>query len=126
MASKYKLVSNSFYIKGTDIPKNKHNIANSETIHEIEGQLIQEAYIHFKNLLDKDTLFDENYFKYLHQKTFSSLYDWVGEYRSFNMAKGESRFCQGAFVESQMKELFDKLKKDNYLKDVTNHPHQKA
>ncbi len=117
MASKYKLVLNSFYIENTDIPKNKHNITDSEIIHEIEGQVLKESYKYFQNLLDEDTLFDENYFKHLHEKTFSSLYDWVGEYRSFNMAKGESRFCQGAFIESQMEELFNKLKEDNYLKD---------
>ena len=71
MASKYKLVSNSFYIKDTDIPQNKYDITDSETIHEIEGQLLKESYIHFQNLLDKDILFDENYFKYLHHKTLS-------------------------------------------------------
>lgn len=122
MASKYKLVANNFYIENTDIPQNKHNIIDSEIIHEIEGQLLQESYLHFQNLLDKEILFDEDYFKSLHKKTFFSLYDWAGEYRSFNMAKGESRFCQGVFVENEMKVLFDKLKKDNYLKDYQNKP----
>jgi len=120
MASKYKLVSNSLYIEDTDIPKNKHNITDSEIIHEIEGQLFQESYTYFQNFLEEETVFDENYFKLLHYKTFFSLYDWAGEYRSFNMAKGESRFCQGAFIESQMKELFAKLKEDNYLKEYQN------
>jgi len=38
------------------------------------------------------------------------------------MAKGESRFCQGAFVDSESQKIFDALKDDNYLKDYENKP----
>ena len=38
------------------------------------------------------------------------------------MAKGESRFCQGAFIESSSKKIFKELKEDNYLKDFENKP----
>ncbi len=95
MVSKYQLNNNNFYHDGTDIPINKLNITDSNTIHEIEKQLILEAYEVFFNELRQDTVFDENYFKSLQKRTFESLYDWAGEYRDFNMAKGDSRFCQG-------------------------------
>jgi len=104
------------YIEGTDIPKNKLYIKNSEEIHELERELIEEAYVVFYNELEKETLFDEKYFKALHQRTFESLYEWAGKYRNFNMAKGNSRFCQGLFVESESKKIFAQLKNDNYLK----------
>jgi len=118
MASKYQLKNSSLYIKGTDIPKNKLHITNSEEIHELERELIAEAYATFYDELNENTLFDENYFKSLHRRTFESLYDWAGEYRDFNMAKGNSRFCQGAFVESESKKIFAQIKEDNYLKDL--------
>jgi len=122
MASKYQLKSNNFYIEGSDIPINKYDIDNSELLHEIEKELLEEAYQLFWDEMNEDTLFDERYFKELHKRTFESLYEWAGVYRDFNMAKGESRFCQGAFVDSESQKIFDALKDDNYLKDYENKP----
>lgn len=122
MASKYQLKNNSFYYENTDVPINKFDIKDSQTIHEIERELLKEAYEIFFEELNENTLFDENYFKELHKRTFESLYDWAGIYRDFNMAKGESRFCQGAFIESSSKKIFKELKEDNYLKDFENKP----
>lgn len=122
MASKYHLQSNSFYYEGTDVPKNKFDIKDSQTIHEIEKELIQEAYIIFHGELDENTIFDETYFKELHRRTFDSLYSWAGVFRDFNMAKGQSRFCQGSYIQASSKKIFEELKKDNYLKDYANRP----
>ncbi len=36
------------------------------------------------------------------------------------MAKDDSRFCQGAFVHSESKKIFDALKIENYLKDCSD------
>ena len=117
MASKYQLESSSIYIDGTDVPHNKLGITNSEELHELERELLEEAYQVFHHELESDTLFDEAYFKALHGRTFESLYDWAGEFRHFNITKGTSRFCQGAFVESSSRKLFAELAKVDYLKN---------
>jgi cell filamentation protein len=49
MALKYHLKDNSFYYEGTDVPKNKLDIKKSELIHEIEKELLEEAYEIFLN-----------------------------------------------------------------------------
>ncbi|MDD2724193.1 MAG: Fic family protein [Methylovulum sp.] len=115
MASKYHLENSLVYIAGTDIPHNKPGITDSEELHEIERELLEEAYQVFNAELDENTVFDEAYFKSLHQRTFESLYDWAGKYRSFNMVKGGSHFCLGAYVESSSHKLFTELAKENYL-----------
>lgn len=117
MASKYKVQSSSIYIDGTDVPKNKLNIKDSTQIHELEKELLTEAYQVFYDELNEDTIFDENYFREVHRRTFEALYDWAGVYRECNMAKGESRFCQGMYVKSASEKIFEELKQDNYLKD---------
>ena len=117
MVSKYHLKNSSIYIQGTDIPHNKLGITDSEELHELERELLEEAYQIFYDELDDNTLFDENYFKSLHRRTFISLYEWAGEYRQFNMSKGSSRFCQGAYVASYSQKLFTELKNTNYLKN---------
>ena len=122
MESKYQLKENSFYYPNSDIPKNKFDIKESQIIHDIEQELLINAYEVFFDELEDDIIFDENYFKDLHKRTFESLYDWAGIYRDFNMAKGESRFCQGSFIQSSSTKIFDELKQDNYLKDFENKP----
>ncbi len=117
MASKYKSQTSSIYLKNSDVPKNKLGIEGSEQIHELERELLEEAYDVFYDELDENTVFDENYFIALHKRTFGDLYDWAGVYRDFNMSKGESRFCQGAYIQSSSQKIFSELEKENYLKE---------
>jgi cell filamentation protein len=122
MISKYHLKDSSFYYSNTDIPVNKFDIKDAQTIHDIEQELLIKSYEIFFDELDENTIFDEEYFISLHKRTFESLYEWAGVYRDFNMSKGESRFCQGSFVESSSKKIFEEFKNDNYLKDYENKP----
>lgn len=117
MTSKYLLESSSIYLDGTDIPHNKLGITNSEELHELESELLEEAYQVFYQELTEETLFNEAYFKGLHRRTFEGLYDWAGDYRQFNMSKGTSRFCQAAYLSSSSQKIFTELEKVNYLKD---------
>jgi cell filamentation protein len=120
MGSKYHLKDSSLYIKDTDIPQNKLDISDEELIREFEKELLEEAYTTFYDELNQNTNFDEIFFIDLHKRTFESLYEWAGKYRDFNMSKGDSRFCQGKFVQNFSKKIFDELKNDNYLKDYKN------
>lgn len=120
MALKYQIKDNTFYYKNSDTPKNKYNIKDSKVIHQIEKELIEEAYKMFCDELNEDTIFNEEYYINLHKRTFENLYEWAGVFRDFNMSKGESRFCQGSFIISSSKKIFDELENDNYLKDYEN------
>ncbi|BDY12849.1 Fic/DOC family protein [Hydrogenimonas cancrithermarum] len=113
--SKYRLSDSPIYYPGTDVPVNKLGIEDSETIHALESELLYEAYETFISELDETTQFDENYFKSLHYRTFSPLYEWAGEYRTFDMAKGDSLFCRGLYVASESQRIFSELKMKKYL-----------
>ena len=58
MSSKYRLESSLIYIEGTDVPHNKLGISNSDELHELERELIEEAYQVFYSELDEATVFD--------------------------------------------------------------------
>ena len=118
--SKYQLDSSPIYIDGTDIPKNKLDITDSELIHEIELNLLTEAYEQFSSQLNKQTIFDETYFIYLHKKTFESLYDFAGVYRNVNMSKGESQFCLASYLQNESTRIFNELKQDSYLTNIVD------
>ncbi len=55
--SKYQHDDSPIYLDGTDIPKNKLNITDSELIHEIENNLLSEAYEIFSSKINSKTKF---------------------------------------------------------------------
>ncbi len=116
--SKYQLDSSPVYIDGTDIPKNKLNITDSELIHEIEQNLLTQAYEQFSAQVNINTVFDEEYFVNLHKKTLESLYDFAGLYRNVNMSKGDSQFCLAEYLQNESARIFNALKDDNYLSNI--------
>lgn len=66
--SKYRHDHSPIYLNGTDVPKNKLDIKDSELIHEIENNLLTEAYEIFSSKLSNKTKFNETYFISLHKK----------------------------------------------------------
>ena len=113
--SKYPLDASPIYIEGTDVPKNKLGITQADIIHEIENNLLFQAYETFSSQLTEQTLFDETYFINLHKKTFESLYEFAGKYRTVNMSKGDSQFCLAQYIPSESTRIFAELKNDAYL-----------
>jgi len=55
MTSKYLPENSLIYIAGTDIPHNKPGITDSEALHELESELLEEAYQVFYDELDDNT-----------------------------------------------------------------------
>ena len=120
--SKYSQDKNYIYYDNSNIPINKLDIHDLETIEEKERELLIEGYKYFHTHLAEDTIFDENYLKELHRRTFSQFYDFAGKYRNINISKGYSAFCQVRFLEQTSKSIFQKLENDNYLKDYSDKP----
>lgn len=120
--SKYRFEASDIYLPGTEIPVNLLNIQDAELLGEIETTLLQQAYQAFIDELGPTTRFDEAYFRTLHQRTFATLYDWAGAYRTVDMAKGGSLFCRAAFLENEAKRIFGELEAENFLKDAHEWP----
>jgi cell filamentation protein len=107
--SKYQFAVSDIYLPGTDIPKNRLGITEPELLHEVEESLLQQAYQAFIAECEPNTRFDETYFKSLQQRTFETLYDWAGVYRTVDMSKGGSLFCRAAYLEQESKRIFHQL-----------------
>ncbi|NOZ46384.1 MAG: cell filamentation protein Fic [Chlorobi bacterium] len=120
--SKYTHDRNYIYYKGSNIPINKLNLRDDKTLEEAERKLLLQGYEYFHKRLSETTVFDERYFRELHKITFHKLYDFAGKYRTVNISKGYSTFCQVRFLEQTSKEIFTKLRNDNYLKNFSEKP----
>ncbi|KAF0146802.1 MAG: hypothetical protein FD143_3236 [Ignavibacteria bacterium] len=117
--SKYTQDKNYIYYENTNIPINKFNIRDQKILEEEERKLLLKSYEYFHNNLSEKTIFDEIYLKELHKKTFNKLYEFAGKYRTVNISKGYTTFCQVRFLEQTSKEIFKKLSSDNYLKNYS-------
>lgn len=115
--SKYQFRESDLYLPGTDIPKNKFGIEDAGLLHEIEEALLQQAYQIFIAELESTICFDEAYFKMLHYRTFITLYDWAGEYRSVDMSKGGSLFCLARHLANASRHIFRQLEQEDFLKN---------
>ncbi|MDA3860996.1 MAG: Fic family protein [Melioribacteraceae bacterium] len=120
--SKYTQDKNYIYYENSNIPINKLDIRDVSILEEKEQELLLKGYQFFHQTLSENTNFDEQYFQLLHRKTFEELYDFAGEYRTINISKGYSPFCQVRFLNQTSNKIFSELKKDNFLKDYSDKP----
>jgi cell filamentation protein len=116
--SKYQFHQSDIYQPGTELPKNRLNITDAELLHAVESQLLAQAYDSFVGELQPGTRVDEAYFVALHRRTFESLYDWAGRYRTEDMVKGGSMFCRAAYLPAESKRIFDQLAQAGYLAEA--------
>ena len=114
--SKYTQDKNYIYYKNTNILINKLNIRDLRNLEEEERELLLKGYEYFHKRLIETTVFDEKYFRELHKKPFLKLYVFAGKYRTVNISKGYTTFCQVRFLEQTSRGIFNKLQNDNYLR----------
>lgn len=114
---KYYPPSNHIYYENSDVPINKLEIKELEILTEIEKELLVRAYEKLHNELNEEIEFDEKYLSQVHETIFAPLYTWAGKYRTVNISKDKSMFCPYLNLDSFSKEIFTKLKNDNFLKN---------
>lgn len=123
--SKYQFNASDIYLPGTDIPKNRLGITEPDLLHQVEETLLQQAYQTFIAECEPDTRFDEAYFKSLHQRTFESLYEWAGAYRSVDMSKGDSMFCRASYLAKESQRIFRQLEQESFLHQTKDSTREK-
>lgn len=110
-------MTDPYVYSGTEVLKNKMNIQNEEELKEIERKITSAHYydIISGNSKIKKT-FDYEHLKSLHKKLFQDIYPWAGKERTVDIAK-TMLFCRVIFLEEEAKRIFNRLKKDNLLRD---------
>lgn len=64
-----------------------------------------------------DGCYDLDHLRRIHRHLFSDIYDWAGELRTVDIAKGNA-FCPCTNIESYASQIFDELRRDNYLRGL--------
>ena len=98
---------------GTDILKNKLEIKEQNELNKFERRL---TMLRLTELINNPVQgsFDLKHLQKIHKYIFQDIYDWAGEIRKVDIAKG-NMFCNVKFIYIQADEIFKNLRKDNYL-----------
>lgn len=89
-----------------------HNIVGATNMKQLE---IAEQFAFTVRALQFETgeyqlsAFDYNQFLALHKHLFQDIYDFAGMLRDVQLAKGNTRFCQMQFIQSELQSICDEL-----------------
>lgn len=113
----YETYNSKYCYPGTTILKNKLNIMNIEKLQIYEAKITAAKSLGLrKKGITGD--FDVKHIKQIHKYLFEDIYPFAGEFRTENIAKGEFRFAQSEYIEPELENLLNKLKKENYLEGL--------
>jgi len=101
---------------GTDVLINKYAIKDASILNMFERQITSSRRAELE-INPVEGQFDFNHLKAIHQRLFADIYDWAGQIRRVNIAKS-NLFCRYQFIDSMATNIFDSIKKDNFLKNL--------
>ena len=103
---------------GTTVLINKLGIRDSESLLSKESTLVTIKIALMKEKRIRGS-YDTNHLCSIHRELFSDIYEWAGEFRKVEMAVSIP-FCRTEYIEPSLKQLFDELRKENYLRGIND------
>lgn len=113
----YETYNSKYCYPGTTVLKNKLNIMNIEKLQTYEAKITAAKSLGLRKSGITGN-FDSNHIKQIHKYLFEDVYPFAGQFRTENIAKGEFRFAQFEYIETELERLLNKLKKEEYLQGL--------
>lgn len=115
-ADLYEARNSIYCYEGTDVLVNKLNIKNNNTLQQVENKIVLAKLFELrKNKQIGD--FSVEHLVSIHRYLFEDIYYFAGKFRAENIAKGYFSFAEWEYIEDELNNLLNKLKKDNFLKN---------
>ena len=94
--------------------RNKLGIRDARTLETAERQFVTQR------LLDAvpEGDFDLTHLRAIHRHLFQDIFDWAGELRTVEMAKGSSRFQPRRFIETGMADIHRRIVAAGYFRGL--------
>lgn len=102
---------------GTDVLRNRWNVRDAEKLERLEA----EATTITLYKIARDPIpgnYDLDHLRAFHKEIFKDVYPWAGEIRTINIVKGDTEFAKQQHVATYLNGVFEKLKQQNYLRDL--------
>ncbi|QEE12787.1 type II toxin-antitoxin system protein adenylyltransferase VbhT [Bartonella krasnovii] len=114
---KYKGSGDPYTDPKTGVLYNRFGIKDKATLDRVESTF---AYVRSFELMLAAIRgkFDLSYMKEIHRKLFGDIYEWAGEVRLVDIAKGNSMFASYHQIESYAPKITQQLAKEQYLRGL--------
>jgi cell filamentation protein len=100
----------------TYVLKNKFDIRDAETLSSAEREFTSAKIAYIKENPIKGK-FDLKHLRAIHRYIFCDIYEWAGELRTVNIAKG-NQFCNYIHLETYADGIFSRLKAEKLLENT--------
>lgn len=111
----YDAVQDLYCYEGITVLKNIPGIRDQDLLNEFEAAMTMQRS---DEPLPPGSL-DVAHYCAIHHHLFQDMYEWAGKFRTVRISKGGSAFCYPEYIEQEMQELFDDLKHQNYLRELS-------
>ena len=101
MRDKYGVSQDSYCYKNSDVLFNKLNIENHESLAEAELAFTAIRFSEYSSKITSINKFNLNHLQTLNFHLFQDVYDWAGDIRTVDIAKGASRFCTCSRIDAE-------------------------
>jgi cell filamentation protein len=108
----YQAFVDPYVYKGTVVLKNRIGTRNLSTLESFEVEM---STLRAEEPLPEGRMGPTHYRK-VHRHLFQDVYRWAGRYRTVRIAKNGNVFCYPEYIENEMNRLFERLKRDDYLR----------
>ncbi|WP_375658584.1 type II toxin-antitoxin system protein adenylyltransferase VbhT [Bartonella sp. MR30HLJHH] len=111
---KYKGSGDPYTDLETGVMYNRLGIKDKATLQRVESTISYVKSFEFVHTPIRGE-FDLNYMKEIHRRLFGDIYEWAGQVRLVDIAKGNSMFASYNQIESYAPKITQKLAKEQYL-----------
>lgn len=111
----YDAVTDSYCYEGTRVLKNRANLHEQDELDAYEAAMTAQRS---DEPLPVGKL-DVGHYCAIHRHLFQDVYEWAGKFRDVRISKGGSAFCYPEYIEQQMETLFDEIRGESYLGELS-------
>lgn len=108
---------NAYCYPDSYVLRNKLDICDAEKLDTAEREYTSARLAYIKDNPIKGRL-NFKHLRAIHKYLFGDIYEWAGELRTVNIAKG-NQFCNYLHLDTYAEGIFSKLKKEKYITKTT-------
>ncbi|MFC3337495.1 Fic/DOC family protein [Paracandidimonas soli] len=102
----------------TGVLKNKLGLTTDTSLEEAEASVAFLRALELEQHPIKGN-FDLTHLQAIHKKLFGDIYEWAGQIRTVDISKGNTRFANITYIQSEAKRLTDQLRNEQYLEGLS-------
>lgn len=112
---RYDAINDRYCYPNTSVLKNLLDIHDIDKLEDAERDVTDFL---IQKIVHSKPPYNLNYLQNIHNSLFSSLYDWAGQIRDVNIAKGGTTFCIFMRIEPEIEKIFNQLQNEHWLKNL--------